>query len=592
LTQRTKAAWVALTLITVLTVVKFVLYGLSGSISVLSEAWHSFTDIATTLLVLVSIIRQERKARRQQNTDVPFPPDQERKQPDGLLIRCYRWFRSVNTELKISFVIGIVLFSAAAAILFRAIASETVVISNPLLTGVIFIGLSFGSYFLYRFEKNIARHEKSAALAADSHHNQADMATSLITGISLILYHYGTNTDRWVGIFIAAYILTFSTELLVNTIRSVYRNQQDFIIEYRFTSILWRLFQVQTYRSLFTMVDAHLKVGERGKSVLQMIPKLIRWTFLWALRLAGVIAVAVYISTMFYTVKPDEKALLFRFGKIVRVNGPILPGMHWKLPYPIDTVDRFQTEKIQAIAVGNASGNVPAMIWTIEHGDNQTFISGDDNLFLPYIVIHYKIKNLGDYYLTHRSDTPEKILISSSYRLLSRTFAGMSFYDLILSVREQWTVSCKELLQKELDRLRTGLEIVDFCLKDLHPPIALAGSYEDVVAAHQIRETYLNDAERQVNDLLSQERIKAMKSVSDAKSYVIEKENLAKGEAKNYLLRYSGYRAGGKIMKNLLLLKTAEKTLSGKKIYIVDPNSGIDEKLLYIENYMTSGKNP
>lgn len=63
-----KAAWIALAIIGLLTASKFGLYLLSGSISVLSEAWHCLMDIATTLLVLISIIRQEYKNKKQAAT--------------------------------------------------------------------------------------------------------------------------------------------------------------------------------------------------------------------------------------------------------------------------------------------------------------------------------------------------------------------------------------------------------------------------------------------------------------------------------------------------------------------------------------------
>jgi divalent metal cation (Fe/Co/Zn/Cd) transporter len=61
----TKGGSIALAMITRLTASKFILYAVSGSIAVLSEAWHSFADIVTTLLVVISIIRQDRKERCQ-----------------------------------------------------------------------------------------------------------------------------------------------------------------------------------------------------------------------------------------------------------------------------------------------------------------------------------------------------------------------------------------------------------------------------------------------------------------------------------------------------------------------------------------------
>lgn len=594
MSQSSKAAWIALSIVVLLTIAKFVLYRVSGSIAVLSEAWHSIADIATTLLVLLSIIRQERKCNPEERLDAATQQgDEQGESPKGItavLRSGFRWFRAINTELKIAVIIGLLLNIAAVAIFWRGVMAEQVEVAAPLVTGLIFTGLSFGSFFLSRFEEQIGELENSAALTADSHHNRADMAISLLTGLSLILYHFGIDLDRWVGILIAAYIFTFASELLVNSVQAIARNRQDITFNYRFTSIIWRVYQPNTYHTLFQLLDARVNFSDRLKKLLKTIPGLTRWTLRWTFRTTLAAGIILYLSTLLYTVDQNEKALLLRFGRLVNQTQDIGPGLHLKLPYPIDRAVRIKTEAIQTLVVGNPLVEKSAMIWTREHGDNRTFISGDNNLFLPYIVIHYRVKSLHDYYLTHADGVPDRVLGSLSLQMLNHLFLNSTFYDLILTERESWTWEFQEQLQRKSDQLNIGIEIVEFCLRDLHPPAELAGAYEKVIAAGQIKEAKLNDAERKVNALLTRERIAKMRTVGEAESYVVEKKKTAQGEAANYLLRYSGYTEGGEVMKNILLLKASALTLENKKIYLVDPNSGIDDKLLYIEKYMTGLK--
>lgn len=588
-----KAAWIAFGIISGLTATKFVLYLISGSIAVLSEAWHSFADILTTLLVLISILRQGRKVGSPSTENPQLSDGAEFNRQGGLFTRLkhvYGSFRRINSELKISCLIALILLSASVSIMVGAFRSGPADISAPLATGIIFIFLSFGSFFLYKFEENVGEQEQSAALKADSHHNRADMAISLFTGFSLILYHFGRDIDRWVGVFIALYIFVFAVELLVNSIRSVYLKKQDVELSHRFNSILYRVFKAETYGSFYRMLDSHLKLGCRSKSIIKAIPRFLSILFTWSLRLTAAAVIVFYGSTCLYTVAPDEKALLLRFGSLHSSDEEMEPGLHLKLPYPVDRVVKIKTERIRMVAVGNSLEEESATIWTREHGDNQTFISGDNNLFLPFIIIHYRINDVHRYYLTHRDGVAEKLLVSMSLHLLGQEFSTRSFYDLILHQRGEWTRSFEERLQQENEKYGTGLEIVSFCLKDLHPPVDLAGAYEDVVAAAQLRETYLNDARRKVTSMLSRERVNGRKTVAEAESYVDEKRKIAQGEAANYTLRYTGYQIGGQTMKDLLLLKSAERSLKGKKLYLVDPQSGIDDKLLYIENYMIGRK--
>lgn len=590
--QKIKAAWIALSIIILLTSIKFALYWISGSIAVLSEAWHSISDIGTTALVVFSIALQNRK---EVSSDLsPVSVHEENKagvdvdsERSGWLRSFYSWERSVNTELKLAVFIGLVLMAAAVTIFWRGIKADQTEVSAPFVTGCIFIVLSFGSYFLCLFEEHIGRLENSPALTADSQHNRADMAISLLTGVSLLLYHFGYNLDRLVGLLIAAYIFTFSIELLVNAIRSVALGRGELVSDYRFTSIIWRAFQLETYRQLFIKVDKQLQFGESVKRVIRKIPVILKWLLVGGGGVAVAAGVLVYGSTMFYTVDRDERALLFRFGKIVNTEEAISPGLHMKFPWPIDNVVRIKTEAIQSLIVGNEMAKEAAMIWSKEHGDNRMFISADNNLFLPYIAIHYRVKDSHGLYLTYTDGAPVKILSSLALQLLNHLFSQTQFYDLILAKRNTWTGNFQDFLQKQCDQLEIGVEIVQVCLRDLHPPIELAGAYEEVVAAGQLKVAHLNDAERKVDALLSRQRIAKLRTITEAESYVVEKKMQAEGEAANYLLRHQGYTEGGNVMKEILFFKAAAETLSKKKIYLLDPDSGIDEKLLYIEKYMT-----
>ena len=180
----------------------------------------------------------------------------------------------------------------------------------------------------------------------------------------------------------------------------------------------------------------------------------------------------------------------------------------------------------------------------------------------------------------------KKLLSSLSLQLLNHMFSKTAFYDLILNKRGAWTKQLCGQLQHQSDELGIGVEIVSFCLRDLHPPINLAESFESVVAASQLKVTSLNYAERKAASILTKERIRRRRTISEAQGYVVEKEQTAQGEATNYLLRYQAFQKGKKVIKNLMCLKSAAKILDGKKLLLVDPKSGVTKDLLYIENFV------
>lgn len=583
--QSVKAACVALSFIIVLTCTKFFLYWLSGSVAVLSEAWHSFSDICTTLLVLVSILVQ----LRQKKTEVHAPREAvggSSEKKANLLIKFLRWGRNINPELHIALFIGFFLLAASGGIIWNTWTARPVTINKPLITGLIFIVLSFGSFFISRFEQQMAQEEDSAALKADSQHNRADMVIALLTGFSLILYYFGYDVDRYVGTFIAVYIFAFASELIVNTFRSILFQQEGLEKGYDFRSIAWKLFQLKTYKKLYDGLETQLDLSEKFSQSVQAVVGSARLTVKWGSVAAVIFGCLAYVATAFYSVKVGEGVLLFRFGRLVSTEAGSSPGLHLKFPYPIDRVEKINTGRINTLYLGNAKIEGNAMIWSTDHGDMQSFVSADNNLFLPYVVLHYRITDVKRYYSYYSSTSHERIITVVSQQLLNKVFTTHQFYDLILAKRKDWTEHVKEQIQEKLNTLDMGVELVEFCLKDLHPPIELAGAFEEVVAATQLKEAALNDAERRVISLMSRERIEKLRTLGDAKSYVIEKENVSQGEVANYLLRYEGYKAGGQVMKDILFLDSAKTTLEGKKLFLVDPDSGIDDRLIYLENYV------
>lgn len=97
MTDRIKAASISLLIIALITGLKFVLYYISGSIAVLSEAWHSFSDIATTLLVLISILRQQHKTKSKPIDKTRPDPDEGQKTFMQKTLTGVSWISQANT---------------------------------------------------------------------------------------------------------------------------------------------------------------------------------------------------------------------------------------------------------------------------------------------------------------------------------------------------------------------------------------------------------------------------------------------------------------------------------------------------------------
>jgi hypothetical protein len=86
-----------------------------------------------------------------------------------------------------------------------------------------------------------------------------------------------------------------------------------------------------------------------------------------------VLLLILFVASGFFTVGPDEQALVLRFGKIRGIGeGRLLgPGLHWSLPYPIDEQVIIPVKKVHILPIedfwyfeteGEKLGNPPKRI--------------------------------------------------------------------------------------------------------------------------------------------------------------------------------------------------------------------------------------
>src|SRR5262245_24949318 len=82
----------------------------------------------------------------------------------------------------------------------------------------------------------------------------------------------------------------------------------------------------------------------------QALSEALRSSFV-IVKVVMVILVLVFLGSGFFTVGPQQRAIILRFGKPVgeRQNVLLAPGLHWSLPYPIDEVVTVTISGLQQV---------------------------------------------------------------------------------------------------------------------------------------------------------------------------------------------------------------------------------------------------
>jgi membrane protease subunit HflK len=572
--KKIRTSLIAISITVGLTILKFVFYYLSGSIAVLSEAWHSFSDITTSLLVLFALWRSSSILKQEQGQLGQEIKDSEVEKANIFK----RFFKNVfgeNIEITISSIIGVFLTFVSISLIIRVCSTKEVIIQKPLITGIIFLLLSLGSYFLFRFLSDVGRAENSAALISDGLHSKGDMVCSSLTGISLILYYFRFNIDKWVSLAIALLILSFGIEIIFNIIVYFRKKEKEFQMHYRFLEILGVALEKETYVKFFKWIDKKYNIDIlKSKLVIQLVR---------ILKVTGyaliTIIILITLYDMRFQVQMDEEAIVERFGKPVEKKA-LQPGFHFKFPRPIDRVRTTKTKQIHELFLGNISQEEQKpLIWGLEHGEEIHFISGDNNFFNPYIIIHYRIKDLYRYY--YNISNPETLIEDIAYKTLQNVFTTKSFYQIAITYRKDMDLVVEKALQKELDEMNTGLEVVSVNVKDIHPPIKISDAFEEVIASYQKKEEIINLALEYRNSEVPYSRGKAYNNISDARAYVNEEIMKSQGAVVGYQSKLEAYKNSRSIIRKVLYFNYIVDTLIKNEKVIIDPKTG--EPDLYLD---------
>ncbi len=281
-----------------------------------------------------------------------------------------------------------------------------------------------------------------------------------------------------------------------------------------------------------------------------------------AWRLLATLIVVAWAATSIYKVQPDEQGVVLRFGKWVDTTQP---GLHFHLPYPIETALFPKVTQINQVQLGNPPGAAPG---DAAAGRERQMLTGDENIVEADCAVFWKIRDAGQFLF--RVNAPEaavKIAAEGALReVISRTPIQAAMSD----KRQQIADETRTLLQSLLDSEQAGIQITQVQLQRVEPPLAVIDAFNDVQRARADQERERNEAQAYSNDILPRARGEAERIRQDAEAYKTQVDNLAQGEAGAFLSVYASYETAKDVTAWRLYLESVDDVLKKATKVIVD----------------------
>ena len=288
----------------------------------------------------------------------------------------------------------------------------------------------------------------------------------------------------------------------------------------------------------------------------------------------GGVLLVLWLFTGVYVVQPAEQGVVLRFGAYVDKLGS---GLHIRLPYPIETVERPNVEQENQINVGfrvdtegtrNVESDVPP---------ESMMLTGDENVVDIDFAVFWKVGDVEHYLfeVARVEDTVRAVAESAM-----REAVGQAKIDNIQTEgRAEVQENVRKLMQATLDSYKAGVTITRVALQKVDPPSQVIDAFRDVQAARADQEKKRNDAQKFANTIVPQARGEASKIEQDAEAFKAQAVTEAQGEAQRFISVLDQYRNARDVTRERMYIETMQRVLGGTNKIIIENKSGVVQYL-------------
>jgi membrane protease subunit HflK len=264
------------------------------------------------------------------------------------------------------------------------------------------------------------------------------------------------------------------------------------------------------------------------------------------LGLLGAFVALLWLAFGFYQVDDAERAVVQRFGRFTEVTGP---GLHWRVPFPVDTVTKVNTNSVRTFPY------------------KTVLLTGDETLVSLELEVQFRALDAKAFLFNVRD--PEVTLgqvVSSSLR---EGIGKTTIDDIIEGIPADLVAEIAKLTQTSLDAYGTGIVVTSFNFKRVQFPDQVQDAQNDAIKAREDKETLMLAAQAYANDILPKARGQAARQLAEAEGHKARVVAQAEGETARFTKLLTEYQKAPGVTRERLYLDAMETVLGANAKVIV-----------------------
>ncbi|MHB1358714.1 MAG: FtsH protease activity modulator HflK [Rhodocyclaceae bacterium] len=284
--------------------------------------------------------------------------------------------------------------------------------------------------------------------------------------------------------------------------------------------------------------------------------------------LFGLVAV-VWFASGFYIVDASQRGVELTFGKYSATTDP---GLRWRLPWPIQSNEVVNLTGVRTVEIGYRGTERSKVL------KEALMLTDDENIVSVQFAVQYLLKDVKDYLFKNRH--PDEAVMQTAETAI-REVVGKNRMDFVLyEGRDVIAANTQKLMQENLDRYVTGIQILAVTMQSTQPPEQVQAAFDDAVKAGQDKERHKNEGQAYANDVIPRAQGAAARLKEEADGYRARLIATAEGEAARFSKLYAEYAKAPEVTRQRLYLETMQQLYANTtKVMIDTKGSG---NLLYL----------
>lgn len=284
------------------------------------------------------------------------------------------------------------------------------------------------------------------------------------------------------------------------------------------------------------------------------------------LSFALIFLLIAWAFTGLYRVDQAERGVVQRFGAYTQTT---YPGLHWHIPYPIESVDIVNTGIVT------------------NYGFSTEILTADEQYVFVQMVVQYLRDDPVQY--SFEVINPEGTLEDLTESALREVVGTSSLEVLVNERRDEIGPKTQVVLQSTLDAYKAGMTVTSINLEKLDYPRAVQDAVDDTQKARNDSDRFILEAEKYAQDLIPRARGAATRILQDAEAYRDRVIADAEGQANRFLALLKEYEKAPKVTRDRLYLDAVEEVYKNSNKVILDSQGSGNLLYLPIDKLMNQG---